>query len=262
MIEYEIKAGDKMIKGAKRILVLDEIRGFAILCMIIHHTFYNIGFVMEMDWGYRVFNFLCAFQPIFWAAFIITSGICSRLSRNPVKRGVIVLAAGCVVSFATAVIMPAVGIYGAEIYFGILSCLGCSMIITGLLMPLINKGNEKIWLLVIAFLFFATYKISEKSLLFGLVQLPDALYQSNIFSPLGFYNSSFKSADYFPLVPWLFMFLFGAVFGKYAKEERLPDFSYKSHSRLLQFVGKNSLWFYLAHQPALYAIMYFIKIFI
>ncbi|MDE6110862.1 MAG: DUF1624 domain-containing protein, partial [Eubacterium sp.] len=163
---------------------------------------------------------------------------------------------------ATAVVMPAIGITGAEIYFGILSCLGCSMIITGLLMPLINKGNEKIGLLVMAFFFFATYKISEKSLLFGLVQLPDVLYQSNIFSPLGFYNSAFKSADYFPLIPWLFMFLFGAVFGKYAKEERFSDFAYKSHSRLLQFVGKNSLWFYLAHQLVLYAIMYIIKLFL
>lgn len=248
-----------MIKGAKRILILDEIRGFAILCMIVHHTFYDIGFILGLNWGYRVFNFLCAFQPLFWAAFIITSGICSRLSRNPVKRGIIVFAAGGAVSFVTAVIMPAMGIKGAEIYFGILSFIGCSMIITGMIMPLINKENEKIGLLVTAFLFFATYKISEKSLLFGLIQMPDFLYQSNIFSPFGFYNSSFKSADYFPLIPWLFMFLFGAVFGKYAKEEKLPEFAYKSHLKFLQFVGKNSLWFYLAHQPVLYTVIYLIK---
>ncbi|MDE6723816.1 MAG: DUF1624 domain-containing protein [Eubacterium sp.] len=250
-----------MIKGAKRILILDEIRGFAILCMIFHHMFYDIGFILEMGWGYRVFDFLCIFQPLFWALFILTSGICSRLSRNPVKRGCIVLASGFAVSLVTAVIMPAIGIKGAEIYFGILSCLGCSMIITGILMPFINKGNEKIGMLVTAFLFFATYKISEKSLLFGLVQLPDVLYQSNLFSPLGFYNSSFQSADYFPLIPWLFMFLFGAVFGKFAKEERFSAFAYNSHSRLLQFIGKNSLWFYLAHQLVLYAIMYAIKLF-
>lgn len=90
------------------------------------------------------------------------------------KRGIIVLAAGIAVSLVTAVIMPAMGITGAEIYFGILSCLGCSMIITGFLMPLINKGNEKIGLLLTAFLFFATYKISEKiyfSVLFSSLML-------------------------------------------------------------------------------------------
>ena len=256
------KVGDSVIKDTKRILLLDEIRGLAILCMIVHHMFYDIGFVLRLDWGFRVFNFLCSFQPLFWAAFIITSGICSRLSRNPVKRGAIVFGAGLAVSLVTAVIMPAIGITGAEIYFGILSCLGCSMIITGLLMPLINKGNDIIGLIVTAFLFFATYKISDKSLLFGLVQLPNALYQSNLLSPFGFFNSSFQSADYFPLIPWLFMFLFGAVFGKYAKEEKFSAFAYNSHSKVLQFVGKNSLWFYLAHQLVLYAILYFIKLFL
>lgn len=251
-----------MIKGAKRILFLDEIRGFAILCMIIHHMFYDIGFVLEMDWGFKAFDFLCNFQPFFWAAFILTSGICSRLSRNPVKRGAIVLAGGCVVSLVTAVIMPLIGITGAEIYFGILSCLGCCMIITGILMPIITKGNEKTGMIIAALLFFATYKISEKSILFGLVQLPGVLYQYNIFCPLGFYNTSFKSADYFPLIPWMFMFLVGAFFGKYAKEERFSDFAYKSHSGVLQFVGRNSLWFYLAHQLVLYAVMYVIKLFL
>lgn len=128
-----------MKDGAKRVYLLDELRGFAIICMVIHHTFYDIGFVLGYEWGYNIFNFLCLFQPVFWAIFIVTSGICSRLSRNTIKRGGIVLAAGLIVSFVTAVIMPLMGIVGAEIYFGILSCLGCCMIISGLLSPLIKK---------------------------------------------------------------------------------------------------------------------------
>ena len=76
--------------------------------------------------------------------------------------------------------------------------------------------------------------------------------------PLGSYSSTFESADYFAIFPWLFMFLFGAFFGKYAKGGAFPEFAYKKHSRVLGFIGKNSLWFYLAHQPVLYAIMYII----
>lgn len=249
-----------MKDGARRILLLDEIRGFAIICMVIHHTFYNIGFVLGYDFGYTVFDALRIFQPFFWAAFIITSGICSRLSRNTVKRGFIVLAGGLAVTLVTAVIMPLIGITGAEIYFGILSCLGCCMIITGLLIPLMDKCNEKIGMLLCAFLFFATYNISQKSLLFGLITLPDILYQSNIFSPLGFYSSTFVSADYFSLIPWLFMFLFGAFIGKYASEGAFPEATYKSHSKFLQKAGKYSFWIYLAHQPALYAVMYAFKL--
>ncbi|MBR0412933.1 MAG: DUF1624 domain-containing protein, partial [Eubacterium sp.] len=122
----------------KRIELLDELRGLAILAMVVHHTFYDIGFVLGLDWGYKVFDALCVLQPIFWAIFIVISGICSRLSRNTIKRGAMVLGAGLAVTLVTAVIMPKMGITGAEIYFGILSCLGSCMIITGLLMPLID----------------------------------------------------------------------------------------------------------------------------
>lgn len=249
-----------MREGTKRIYFLDELRGFAIVCMVIHHMFYDFGFVLGFSWGAQMFDFLCYFQPFFWAIFIVTSGICSRLSRNTVKRGAIVLGAGLIVTFVTAVIMPAMGMTGAEIYFGILSCLGCCMIITGLLMPLIEKTNVIFGMLVSLMLFFATYGISSGRLLFGLVRLPDALYQSDWLCPLGFFSSSFQSADYFSIIPWLFMFLFGAFLGKFAKDGAFPAVFYKSRVKLLQLIGKNSLWVYLFHQPVLYGLMYLIAL--
>lgn len=248
-----------MKDGAKRVYLLDELRGFAIICMVIHHTFYDIGFVLGYEWGYNIFNFLCLFQPVFWAIFIVTSGICSRLSRNTIKRGGIVLAAGLIVSFVTAVIMPLMGIVGAEIYFGILSCLGCCMIISGLLSPLIKKMNAKLGMLAMLILFFAVYNISSGKIFFGLIKLPDILYSTNYLAPLGFYTKGFFSADYFPLIPWLFMFLFGAFLGKYAVNGALPKSFYKSRIQFLQKIGKSSLWIYLLHQPVLYVIMYIIS---
>ena len=102
-----------MEKGNKRerIYFLDELRGFAIAAMIVHHTFLDIGNIYMADWGFKAFDRLCTFQPIFWSIFIIISGICSRLSRNTLKRGAIVLAAGLAVTVATAVIMPMMHIY-------------------------------------------------------------------------------------------------------------------------------------------------------
>lgn len=260
LIYFFGSAGDFMKDGARRILILDEIRGFAIICMVFHHLFYNIGFVLGYNFGYKIFNALCVFQPFFWAAFIITSGICSRLSRNTVRRGLIVFGGGLAVTLVTAVIMPLIGIKGAEIYFGILSCLGSCMIITGLLTPLLDKINVKIGLPVCAFLFLATYNISNKNLLFGLIKLPDILYQSNWLCPLGFYSETFTSADYFALIPWLFLFLFGAFIGKYAAKGEFPEKAYESHSKFLQKAGKYSFWIYLAHQPVLYAIFYLFKL--
>lgn len=249
-----------MKEGIKRIYFLDELRGFAIICMVIHHMFYDFGFVLGFSWGYEIFDFLCYLQPFFWAVFIVTSGICSRLSRNTVKRGIIVLCAGLAVTLVTAVIMPMMKIYGAEIYFGILSCLGSCMIITGLLMPVIEKTNKIFGMALSLLLFFATYGISSKKILFGLITLPGVLYKSNWLCPLGFFNSSFESADYFSIIPWLFMFLFGAFLGQYAKDGAFPKTLYKSRVKLLQKVGKNSLWVYLLHQPVLYGIMYIIAV--
>lgn len=246
----------------KRIYMLDELRGFAILCMIVHHSFLDAGDVLGLSWGYKVFDALCIVQPFFWGIFIIISGICSRLSRNTVKRGLIVLCAGLVVSLVTAVIMPVLGFTGAEIYFGILHCLGCCMIITGLLMPLIEKVDYRLGAAVSLLLFFFTNGINTRTMFFGLIKLPDSWYRYNFLAPIGVYSDTFSSADYFSIIPWIFMFLFGAFAGKLAKEEKLPKFMYKKRSRLLCFAGKNSLWIYLLHQPVIYVIMLLIGIFI
>ena len=236
----------------KRIYFLDELRGFAILCMIVHHAFLDVGDVLGLTWGYRIFDALCTVQPAFWEIFII---ICSRLSRNTIKRGFVVLGAGLIITLFTAVIMPLFGFTGSKIYFGILHCLGSCMIITGLLMPVISKINYKLGAVISAFLFIFTYGINTGTMLFTLIKLPASWYQYDFLAPLGVYSKNFKSADYFSIIPWLFLFLFGAFIGKLAKNENLPKFMYKQRSKFLCTVGKNSLWVYILHQPAIYLIM-------
>ena len=242
-----------MDKSKKRIEILDELRGFAILAMIVHHFFLDVGDVLSLDWGYEIFDKLCIVQPIFWAVFIIISGICSRLSRNTIKRGIIVFLSGMAITFVTCVIMPLFGYDNAQIYFGILHCLGACMIITGLIMPLIKKTNSIIGIIINAILFSVTYGINSNTLCFGLIKLPEV--KSNILMPIGLFNSSFHSADYFSLFPWLFVFLIGAFIGKYVKDGALSESCYKRHSKVLAFIGRNSLWFYLGHQVVLYAIL-------
>lgn len=251
-----------MTEKRRRIHFLDELRGFAIICMIVHHTFLDIGDVLGLDWGYDVFDALCTVQPIFWAIFIVVSGICTRLSRNSAKRGLIVLACAFIITLVTAVFMPLFGFVGAEIYFGILHCLGICMIIVGLTMPLIKKIDFRIGAVVSAVLFFFFYGIDMHHLLFGLIKLPDSIYFTNMLAPIGLHTTSFYSADYFPVVPWIFMFYFGAFVGKPVSEDKLPKFMYTKHSKALSFIGKNSLWVYLIHQPIIYSVMIIVAIII
>lgn len=248
-----------MLENKKRIHTLDELRGFAILCMIVHHTFLDIGDVLGLNWGYTVFDKLCIVQPLFWAIFIIISGMCSRLSRSTLKRGFIVLICAGIITLVTALIMPLMGFFKTEIYFGILHCLGSCMIITGLLMPLFKKIDYRIGAVISMLLFFFFYSIEGGKLLFGLIKLPPELYKSNLLAPLGLHNGSFYSADYFPLLPWIFIFFFGYFIGKIAEEEKLPKEMYVKKSKFLSLIGRNSLWIYLAHQPVIYAVMLLIS---
>jgi uncharacterized membrane protein len=107
-----------------------------------------------------------------------------------------------------------------------------------------------------------TYGISEPkhTMVFGLVHLPAALFRTNWLMPLGFFNSSFRSADYFALIPWFFLFLLGAFAGTYVRDGRLPAPFYRRHSRVLCWLGRNSLWVYMGHQVVLYAVFFLIAI--
>lgn len=68
----------------------------------------------------------------------------------------------------------------------------------------------------------------------------------------GFTTPDFVSTDYFPLLPWLFVFLFGTWAGRYVKDGRLPQGFYTLKAPHLALVGRHALLIYLLHQPVLY----------
>lgn len=68
----------------------------------------------------------------------------------------------------------------------------------------------------------------------------------------GWIYEGFVSTDYFPLLPWIFVFLLGTWAGKYIKEGRLPRWFYEAKCPPLAGVGRHSLLIYMLHQPVLY----------
>jgi uncharacterized membrane protein len=70
----------------------------------------------------------------------------------------------------------------------------------------------------------------------------------------GFTYPGFASADYFPLLPWLFVFLFGTWLGGPVRERRLPKWVYDIKPPFLPRVGRQAFLIYLLHQPLLYSI--------
>lgn len=250
------------MENKNRIHLLDEIRGFAIICMVFHHALFDIGYLLALPWGYDAFDFFGFIQPLFWVIFIVTSGLCTNLSRSSTKRGLLVLGISLCLTFVTAVIMPKMGFEGEEIYFGILHCLAICMITAGLSKKLTDKVPLALGLGVSLLLFVLTYRMQNGFLGVGSfgIALPQSLRDLGFLFPFGIINQSFSSADYFPLFPWLFVFFFGVFLGRLGKRDGFPSFTYKSHSRFLQFMGRNSLWVYVAHQPVLYVIFLTIKV--
>lgn len=168
-------------------------------------------------------------------SFIVISGVCARLSRRPLRRGLIVLGAALLVSAATY-------LFGAPVYWGILHLLGACM----LLYAAVRKRWEtlpEIYACSAALLFFALTFVLPIRVRVGVPFL----------FPFGLRTTVFASADYYPLLPWGALFFAAAAAG-----ERLgdmpPEKKYVPAPRPLAWLSRRSLLIYLVHQPVLFAL--------
>lgn len=75
------------------------------------------------------------------------------------------------------------------------------------------------------------------------------MYGAKIFTPLGFPFPGFVSGDYFPVLPWIFLFLCGYFFQKIAAQHEAWLHIAEIKIPLLSAIGKRSIWIYLLHQP-------------
>lgn len=166
-------------------------------------------------------------------AFFLISGIAATLGRRHLRRGLVVLGCGALVS-------TAMDLTGAmPIRFGVLHCLGSCMLIW----EVFRKRSSR-------FLAVTGIGLVLLGLLFSSVAV-----SANWLYPVGLTAPDFQSADYFPLLPYFGYFLLGACLGKTRYQDRrgfLPDADFsKPFSRFFCLCGRHSLIIYLIHQPVL-----------
>ena len=253
---------EKAAQAKKRIHFLDELRGFAVLCMIFYHAFYIIGSFFGAEWANNFFEFFMPVQPFFAGIFIFLCGVSCSLSKNNLKRGAILLAIALGMTLVTAVIMPKLGFFDCEIYFGILHFLSVSIIIYAFLSKSVSKLSPFAGILLCAVLYAFTSGIGSGKLEYGellTLNIPDNLYQSNILMPFGIYSVSFYSADYFPLLPNIFIFFAGVFAGIHFTKTGYHEQFYKRRIPFFAFLGKKALIIYVIHMPVIYAIAYGIE---
>jgi len=237
-----------MEEKKERIELIDALRGFAVTLMVIHHILYNMVVLLDAPgWFYRnpFFNILQAF---FIGLFITISGISSRFSRDNIKRGCIVIVFAFLITYITIGIdMP--------IIFGILHLLGFLMLFYGITRKLWDKIPGKIAPVIYITLFIASVFARA-----NFSPVSDSYPLHDILSVLGWRQSGFISYDYQPILPWIFIFLFGTWTGKYIMERKFPNWFYTVKVPVFPFIGRHALVVYIAHQPVLFGIIYLVSI--
>ena len=235
----------KKADGAPRIWEIDFLRGVAIILMVCYHILFDLG---EFSGVKRFFGFSTDLGSAAWTAaqyffaglFVILSGISSTLSRNNVRRGLKLLAVSLAVSAATFVFDPS-----SAVYFGILQCLAISMLIYGAAFEKAGPVGCGAWGLLV-FGLGAVLPVLKKGL----------AVRSDWLLPLGIPGSSFSSFDYFPLIPWLGIFLIGSALGKSVYASRRSLLPWLLPETFINTAGRHSLLIYIVHQPVIMGVLY------
>lgn len=228
---------------------IDHIRAFVIINMIIYHAVWDMVYLL--GYGIEWFTDMPGriWQRFICIAFIMVSGFCWKLSRNHIKRGLIVFGGGIVVSVVTAVFMPE-----AEIRYGILTLIGSCVII---MIPFEKclKYINSIAGFALSVVMYILFKDVTRGYIAG-VHMPEALYKGDIMTYIGFKEEGFVSADYFPLLPWMFLFTGGYFLYRVLKENNMLELVRGRKNTFTESISRRSFIIYLIHQPVVYCVVY------
>ncbi len=238
----------------QRYTVIDLIRGFAILNMVVFHALWNLVNIYDIDIPWFQSDFVNFYQLFGRWVFVLISGFCRPVSRQKLSRGFLVLLFACIITFVTEIFVP-----DSPIYFGILSLIGTGMLLSALLDKFYKKLNPYIGFAFFIVLFVFTQNVNIGEISVGswhICDIPESWYKNMFTAYLGFAPDGFYSSDYFPLIPWLFLYQAGHfLFYIFARLDLLKHLSF-IRIRWLEWIGRKTLYVYILHQPIIYGIMY------
>lgn len=240
--------------------LLDGFRGFALINMLFFHFYYDVYIIFGQEPGWYSRGEIQIWQQFICISFLLISGISWHFSRNNLKRGLLLNLYGLIITAVTYVFMPS-----QTVRFGILNCIGCA---TLLMIPLHKlfqhiSSRHKISASVLGFgsallLFTFTRNITDGYLGTGGLRLilPQSLYHFPPMAVLGFPYSGFRSSDYFPVLPWFFLFVAGYFLWDVISCKASLANLFKKKLPVLSRLGQKTIWIYMLHQPFLYAAAY------
>jgi len=224
---------------------IDFLRGIAIVMMIIYHIIFNLNFFNVYNFNLQSLSFKLFLYPI-GTTFLLLVGISLTLSYNKSKkdltknqlikkfifRGLKIFFLGLIITFVTFFYLGK-----GFVIFGVLHCIGISIILS---------------ILFIRFRFLNLF-LGIIFVIFGVI-LRFMTFDFYYFLWIGFIPRNFYTVDYFPLLPWFGVILFGIGVGNifypdYKRIFKIPDFSNYKIVKFFDFLGRKSLIIYFLHQP-------------
>lgn len=224
----------------KRIDTIDFWRGIAIVCMVIYHLLYDLKFVFNRNLEFFTIETWYPFQQFICWSFIFLSGFSTNFSKKVLRNSIKILAGAMVLTLVTTIIMPEF-----SIKFGVLHLIGTSMLIVSFFKN--SKIKRPLLKVFISFgIFLFTWNKNLQTFSFF-----NKLGDFGFLFPLGFFDENFTSSDYFPLLPWFFLYLSGFYLGYYHENKNRFLINLTISENFLSFIGRNSFIIYMAHQVIL-----------
>ncbi|MCR5734980.1 MAG: DUF1624 domain-containing protein [Lachnospiraceae bacterium] len=231
-----------------RLHLLDAYRGLVVLMMTAYHFCFDLFVLYGGDRTWSSKKPVFAWEQFICSSFILLSGfVWNYGKKHCIKRGLLISACGLIVTIVTVIANP-----GFPIYYGVLFFIGAATILLLPISPALEKVPASVVLTVSLILFLLTYGFRLGYLGIytkKLVSLPETLYRYDFLTPLGFPKKGFISGDYFPLIPWFFLYICGhSLYHLIAKKESFIRIA-SVKLPVLDFIGRHSLIIYMLHQP-------------
>lgn len=240
-----------------RVGMLDTLRGFAIIFVMVYHLLYDLIFFCGKEIPFFFSDSMDIIHNLFLVILFSVSGICAGFSKNVLRRGATIFLMGEILTLATAAFSP-----DNIIVFGVLSCFGSAMLIYGVISPFLKRLPQFAVFVVFGALSVIFFNFHQDGSLYFIVDSVKLDLPRNLpyLYPIGITTSNFYSSDYFPLIPYGFIFLAGTALSPLFRDGEFPNFVYDMKLPLVNFCGRYSLWLYVIHQPIFLIISYiFIK---
>lgn len=216
--------------NAKRYDFLDLTRGIAVILMIFFHLFYDLSVFKFVDINFQKDFFWYWLPRLIVTLFLFSVGpslIAQHRNYENWKKSY----TKRLLKIGIGAILISLFTYFAFrpnwIYFGTLHCI---FFITILVTPFLQKPITSLIIALIIFtLYFTPYAIP-------------------------FFEMKHASMDYIPLFPWIGITFLSIYLEKF-QLSHIPIPKFEALAPVL-FLGKNSFYVYIIHQPILYGLVY------